>query len=104
MAKQQEEVQKLNGEPSYRETDSQQNEIAPVLTLEDSLEVLKSLGSFKFIETTVEGVRDLNPQKKGAKANYLSDEETEQERRDLLKRLEMWADLIGNSQTVDQMQ
>lgn len=103
MAKQQEEIQKSAEEVAYRDP-AAQGTIAKPLSLNESLNVLKSLGGFKFIETTVEGVRDLNPQKAGAKANYLSDEETEQERRDLLARLELWADLIAESSTVDQMQ
>jgi acetolactate synthase small subunit len=104
MAKQQEETQKAIDDLAFREAEPQKSAQVAELSLDESLEILKSLGGFKFIETTVEGVRDLNPQKKGAKANYLSDEDTEQERRDLLKRLEMWAELINSSSTVDQMQ
>ncbi|KAA0989258.1 type VI secretion system contractile sheath protein TssC [Dyadobacter aurulentus] len=103
MAKQQEETQPIGAETAFKEPSAAQT--APQqLSLNDSLELLKSLGGFKFIETTVEGVRDLNPQKAGAKANYLSDEDTEQERRELLQRLELWAELISESASVDQMQ
>ncbi|WP_035360791.1 hypothetical protein [Dyadobacter alkalitolerans] len=103
MAKQQEETQPLGSEAAFKEPSATQT-ASQQLSLNDSLELLKSLGGFKFIETTVEGVRDLNPQKAGAKANYLSDEETEQERKDLLQRLELWAELISESASVDEMQ
>lgn len=103
MAKQQEELRESGTELGFKDP------VAPVavsqpLSLNESLELLKSLGGFKFVETTVEGVRDLNPQRAGAKANYLSDEETEQERKDLLQRLELWTALIAESGTVEQMQ
>lgn len=105
MAKQQEETQKAGEEIAYRDPAALvDTALAQALSLNDSLDLLKSLGGFKFLETTIEGVRDLNPQKAGAKANYLSDEDTQQERQDLLQRLELWADLIGESTTVDQMQ
>lgn len=105
MAKQQEETQKSVEEAAYRDpAATTASPSAQPLSLNESLEFMKSLGGFKFLETTVEGVRDLNPQKAGAKASYLSDEDTEPERRDLLQRLEMWAALIGESETVDQMQ
>ncbi|SKB47602.1 hypothetical protein [Dyadobacter psychrophilus] len=103
MAKQQEETQPLGSEAAFKEPLAAQT-AGQQLSLNDSLELLKSLGGFKFIETTVEGVRDLNPQKAGAKANYLSDEDTEQERKDLLQRLELWAELISESASVDEMQ
>lgn len=103
MAKQQEETQPLASEAAFKEPSTAQT-ASQQLSLNDSLELLKSLGGFKFIETTVEGVRDLNPQKAGAKANYLSDEDTEQERKDLLQRLELWAELISESASVDEMQ
>ncbi|MCE7070797.1 DUF5458 family protein [Dyadobacter sp. CY327] len=103
MAKQQEETQSLGSEAAFKEPSAAQT-ASQQLSLNDSLELLKSLGGFKFIETTVEGVRDLNPQKAGAKANYLSDEDTEQERKDLLQRLELWAELISESASVDEMQ
>lgn len=103
MAKQQEETQPLGSEAAFKEPSAAQT-ASQQLSLNESLELLKSLGGFKFIETTVEGVRDLNPQKAGAKANYLSDEDTEQERKDLLQRLELWAELISESASVDEMQ
>jgi hypothetical protein len=102
MAKQQEETQQSGAEAAFRDPAAQT--AAQPLSLNESLDLLKSLGGFKFIETTVEGVRDLNPQKAGAKANYLSDEDTEQERKDLLQRLELWAELISESASVDEMQ
>lgn len=103
MAKQQEDLQQQGAELGYKDPAAAQATSQP-LSLNESLDLLKSLGGFKFIETTVEGVRDLNPQKAGAKANYLSDEETEQERKDLLQRLELWAALISENESVDQMQ
>ncbi len=101
MAKLQEETQKQAEEAVYKDPAA---EAPGVQTLDDSLEALKALGGFKFIETTVEGVRDLNPQKKGAKANYLTDEETHGEREDLLKRLELWAALLEDSVNAEQAQ
>ncbi len=80
MAKQQEDPRQSGAELEYKDPAAAQATSQP-LSLNESLDLLKSLGGFKFIETTVEGVRDMNPQKAGAKANYLSDEETEQERK-----------------------
>jgi hypothetical protein len=104
MTKLQEKTQQAGEEVVYRDPSANTAiETAP-LSLADSLEMLKSFGGFKFLETSVEGVRDMNPQKAGAKANYLSDEETVEERRQLLSRLELLAGLIDESTSVDQMQ
>lgn len=102
MAKLQQETQAASDEQLFKDPAS--GAAAPAQTLEESLDTLKALGGFKFVETTVEGVRDLNPQKKGAKANYLSDEDTEKEREELLQRLELWLALLESSGKVEEAQ
>ena len=74
------------------------------LSINESLEFLKPIGSFKFIETTIEGLHSMNPQKGVTKNNYLIDEDIIQERKDLLQRLELWAGLIDESASTDEMQ
>jgi len=71
--------------------------------LQENLNVLAKLGGFKFLETTVAGIKNLNPQRKALKNIFLSEDSKQAERADLSRRLNLWLDLLENSNDVGEM-
>ncbi len=59
-----------------------------------SNELLEKYGGFKFIETTVDGVKELNPGNKARKNIFLSEDNKAGERDLLAQRLSLWIELL----------
>lgn len=71
--------------------------------LEQHLNTLAKIGGFKFLETTVAGVKNMNPQRKALKNIFLSEDSKKVEKADLGRRLALWVDLLENSNDVGEM-
>lgn len=56
-----------------------------------------------FLESTIDGVQNLNPERKARKQIFLSDTSKKEERAALKKRLQMWIDLLQSSESVTEM-
>lgn len=76
---------------------------APSLTLDQSLNKLAKLGGFDFLESAIDGVQGLNPERKARKQIFLSDASKKRERADLKKKLELWLSLLQSSSDISQM-
>ncbi len=72
-------------------------------SLKESLDKLSRFGGFSFLESSVEGVQNLNPERKARKQIFLTDESKVQEREALKNNLEMWIDLLSNSSSINEM-
>ena len=69
----------------------------------NSLEDLNKVGGFNFVETVVDGIANMNPTRKARKEIFLNDQNKEEERKDLLKKINLWVDLLENNKSIDQM-
>ncbi len=69
----------------------------------NSLEDLNKVGGFNFVETVVDGIANMNPTRKARKEIFLNDQNKEEERKDLLKKINLWVDLLENNNSIDQM-
>lgn len=76
---------------------------APAQTLEQSLNKLAKYGSFDFLESAIDGVQGLNPERKARKQIFLTDASKKQERADLKKKLELWLSLLTTCTDLSQM-
>lgn len=72
-------------------------------TLENSLDKLSKFGGFTFLEMSVNGVQNLNPERKARKNIFLKDEGKKAERLALRDDLDMWIDLLSNSASIPEM-
>jgi len=94
-------------QPSAPQTQAQQGFAAPPLAapapLEQSLQKLAKAGGFAFLEATIDGAQNLNPERKARKQIFLADEEKKGERAALKKRLELWMELLKSGETVDEL-
>lgn len=68
--------------------------------LESSLNKLVKAGGFSFLENVIDGLPNLNPERKARKNIFLSDPAKATEREQLKKRLGIWLELLGESESV----
>ncbi|QDK80688.1 type VI secretion system contractile sheath protein TssC [Spirosoma sp. KCTC 42546] len=73
------------------------------LSLDESCTKLAKYGGFSILETTLDGVQNLNPEKKARKKIFLTEEAKKQERADLAKRLHLMLDLLSSADTVAEL-
>ena len=71
--------------------------------LSEGLDKLAKYGSFAFLETVVDGVQNLNPERKARKNIFLTDEEKKVERTELKKRIDLWIGLLSSSDSISKM-
>lgn len=71
--------------------------------LNQSLDKLSKFGGFSFLESTVEGIQNLNPERKARKNIFLGDESKKNERENLKNDLGLWIDLLKNSGSINEM-
>lgn len=76
---------------------------APSLNLNDALNKMAKLGGFDFLESAIDGVQGLNPERKARKQIFLTDAAKKKERADLKKKLELWLGLLQSSSDIAQM-
>ncbi|GAB4024273.1 DUF5458 family protein [Spirosoma gilvum] len=72
-------------------------------SLESSSAKLAKYGGFSILETTIEGVQNMNPDKKARKKIFLTEQSKATERTELKKRLELMLDLLGSADTVGEL-
>ncbi len=73
------------------------------MPLEQGLPLLAKYGSFDLLETIIEGVGNVNPAKKARKRIFLTEADKKNDRKQLKKRLQLWTELLGGSETVAEM-
>lgn len=76
---------------------------APVQSLDQSLSKLAKVGGFDFIETTIEGAKNLNPERKALKKIFLTESDKKTDRQELKKKLDLWILLLTESGSKSEM-
>lgn len=76
---------------------------AAIGSLQESLDKLVRVGGFDLLEASVDGIQNLNPERKARKQIFLSDDQKKKEREQLKKKMELWVDLLENSDSVASM-
>jgi Type VI secretion system, TssC, VipB len=76
---------------------------AGIPSIESSLTTLAKAGGFDFLEAIVDGSDNLNPQRKAKKNIFLTDENKKGQRAELKKKINIWLDLLANSDSVSAM-
>ncbi|MCX8523659.1 DUF5458 family protein [Chryseobacterium formosus] len=93
-----------------KQEESVQANVAPVLeqkrgtaSLESNLNKLARYGGFDLLETSIEGVQNINPDRKARRKIFLTELGKEKERETLKKTLELWANVISNNESLTDM-
>ena len=84
----------------YRDREQLAN---PAEVLQQSCERLDKYGGFELIGTSIDGLQNLNPEKKARKKIFLTDNEKKKERENLIQSLQLWYGLIADTNTVADM-
>lgn len=71
--------------------------------LSNALGQLSKFGGFNFLEATVDGIQNLNPERKARKKIFLTDGEKEGERLELMNRIDLWLELLCSGKSVSEM-
>jgi hypothetical protein len=85
----------------YKQDEKQQLHQAP--SLEVSVNALAKSGGFDFLEAVVDGVDNMNPIRKAKRNIFLTDANKKQQRAELKKKVQMWIDLLTESNSVSEM-
>ena len=75
----------------------------PAEALLESTTKLAKHGGFDLLEVSIDGVQNLNPEKKARKKIFLTESDKKKEREQLKKTLQLWYDLIAESGSVSEM-
>lgn len=76
---------------------------SPSKQLEQSSEKLAKYGGFDLLEATIDGVQNMNPDRKARKKIFLTESTKEKERKKVKKTLEMWASILSGSEDISEM-
>ena len=92
----------LNSETALQERQKRAEAFSQT-SLNEALTGLSRLGGFNFLESAIEGIQNLNPERKARKKMFLVEEQSAQERKDLAKKIDLWLDLISNNTSIADM-
>ncbi|KAA4194162.1 type VI secretion system contractile sheath protein TssC [Bacteroides ovatus] len=81
----------------------QQQAVAQSRNLNAELQILAKFGGFNVLESSVDGIQNMNPERKARRNIFLSDPERVAERKELEKRLEMWVDMLKGNKSISEM-
>lgn len=72
-------------------------------SLAESLEKLTRVGGIDLLENTIDGLQNLNPDRKARKQIFLTGNEKRKEREELKKKIKLWIDILENANSVAEM-
>ena len=70
---------------------------------EDALDKLVKFGGFNFLEATVDGTQNLNPDRKARKKIFLTDHQKKQERKKLKNKIDIWLSVLSSGKTAGEI-
>ena len=73
------------------------------VSLDKSLEKLARYGGYDLLETSIENIQNINPDRKARRKIFLTEKGKEKERETLKKTLELWASVISKSDSLTDM-
>ena len=94
----------MSEQNTQKETAVQQQQAAvQTKNLNAELQALAKFGGFNVLESSVDGIQNLNPERKARRNIFLTDRERANERKELRKRIEMWIDMLKDGKSISEM-
>jgi len=87
----------INSENSKASVNNAEEQVLTSRTLEQNLDSFLQYGGFDLLEGAIEGVQNLNPERKARKNIFLSENAKKTERKELKTVLKLWADSLKQS-------
>jgi hypothetical protein len=76
---------------------------SPAELLQESTDALAALGGFDLLEMAVDGVQNMNPERKARKKIFLAESTKKNEREALKRALAIWSDILTNNDSLIDM-
>jgi hypothetical protein len=76
---------------------------AEAVSLNDSIGKLARFGGFNFLESAVDGIAAMNPERSARKKAFLLDNGRKAARTELRNKINLWIDLLENAQSISEM-
>src|SRR5687768_16666933 len=77
--------------------------LQPVEQLESSVQGLAKFGGFDLLESAIDAVQNINPERKARKKIFLEENSKKEDRTALKKTLKLWLDVLQSSDDIGQM-
>lgn len=97
------EEQKINDSSEQAGFKPAEKQAQEVVSLQENLNKLARVGGFDLLEATVDGLQNLNPERKARKQIFLTGDEKKKEREELKKKIQLWIDVLEDSDSVADM-
>ena len=68
-----------------------------------SFNILDKIGGFSFVESVIDGIANMNSDRKARKQIFLTDSSKSEERKELLQKLNLWLNLLESNESIDKM-
>jgi hypothetical protein len=75
----------------------------PQEVLEQNINALTIVGGFDLLEMMIDGVQNVNPERKARKKIFLSESNKKDEREELKRKLEIWAEVLSSPGSLSDM-
>ena len=75
----------------------------PAKHLKEKSEQLAKYGGFDLLESCIEGVQNMNPERKARKKIFLTEQAKKEDREQLKKVLEIWSSVLTDSENISEM-
>ena len=73
------------------------------VSIEKSIEALARYGGFDLLESSIENIQNVNPERKARRNIFLSEANKAKERETLKKTLELWLNVLSENETITDM-
>lgn len=80
-----------------------QPEVAELKSLDAHLQPLAKLGGYDLLESAIDNIQNLNPERKARKKIFLEEGSKKTERAELKKALNLWVDVLSNTDDLGEM-
>ncbi|GAB3023233.1 DUF5458 family protein [Niabella terrae] len=90
-------------EEQLQQQDFKQPQQGKLKSLDDHLQGLAKLGGYDLLESAIENVQNLNPERKARKKIFLEEAGRKAERAELKKSLNLWLDILSSSEDLTEM-
>ncbi len=75
----------------------------PQAVLEESIDALAIVGGFDLLEMAIEGVQNVNPERKARKKIFLAESTRKDDREDLKRSLQIWSDILSSAASISEI-
>ena len=96
-------MEELQSQQPQQEERQRERMANPAEVLDKSCNTLAKFGGFDMLEAVIEGVQNMNPERKARKKIFLTETDKKKERESIRKALSLWAELLEKNGDVASM-